>query len=90
MQQNVLVVGAGPVGLTMAAELVVLAGFSAGWLAADGHPSGGVRLTGGENETLGFASRIGMGNAGRKTRDVPFAGITLDRRRIGDARPAQP
>jgi uncharacterized membrane protein YoaK (UPF0700 family) len=31
--------------LTLAAELVVLAGFSAGWLAADGHPSGGVRLT---------------------------------------------
>jgi uncharacterized membrane protein YoaK (UPF0700 family) len=31
--------------VTMAAELVVLAGFSAGWLAADGHPSGGVRMT---------------------------------------------
>ena len=31
--------------MTLAAELVVLAGFSAGWLAADGHPSGGVRLT---------------------------------------------
>jgi uncharacterized membrane protein YoaK (UPF0700 family) len=31
--------------VTMAAELVVLAGFSAGWLAAGGHPSGGVRMT---------------------------------------------
>jgi uncharacterized membrane protein YoaK (UPF0700 family) len=31
--------------MTMAAELVVLAGFSAGWLAAGGHPSGGVRMT---------------------------------------------
>ncbi len=31
--------------VTMAAELVVLAGFSAGWLGADGHPSDGVRLT---------------------------------------------
>ena len=30
--------------VTMAAELVVLAGFSAGWLAADGHPSGAGRL----------------------------------------------
>jgi len=29
---------------TMAVELVVLAGFSAGWLAADGHPSGAARL----------------------------------------------
>jgi uncharacterized membrane protein YoaK (UPF0700 family) len=31
--------------LAMAAELIVLAGFSAGWLAAGGHPSGGVRMT---------------------------------------------
>jgi uncharacterized membrane protein YoaK (UPF0700 family) len=31
--------------MTMAAELVVLAAFSVGWLAADGHPSGGVRMT---------------------------------------------
>jgi uncharacterized membrane protein YoaK (UPF0700 family) len=31
--------------MTMAAELVVLAGFSAGWLAADGHPAGDVRMT---------------------------------------------
>lgn len=31
--------------ITMAAELVVLAGFSAGWLAVGGHPSDGVRLT---------------------------------------------
>jgi uncharacterized membrane protein YoaK (UPF0700 family) len=31
--------------VTMAAELVMLAGFSAGWLAAGGHPSGGVRMT---------------------------------------------
>ena len=31
--------------VTMATELVVLAGFSAGWLAAGGHPAGGVRLT---------------------------------------------
>jgi uncharacterized membrane protein YoaK (UPF0700 family) len=31
--------------LIMAAELVVLAGFSAGWLIAGGHPSGGVRMT---------------------------------------------
>jgi uncharacterized membrane protein YoaK (UPF0700 family) len=31
--------------ITMAAELVVLAGFSAGWLAAGGHPSGGIRMT---------------------------------------------
>jgi uncharacterized membrane protein YoaK (UPF0700 family) len=30
--------------MTMAAELVVLAGFSAGWLAAGGHPSGAGRL----------------------------------------------
>jgi uncharacterized membrane protein YoaK (UPF0700 family) len=31
--------------VAMAAELVVLAGFSAGWLAAGGHPAGGVRMT---------------------------------------------
>ena len=31
--------------MTMAAELVVLAAFSGGWLAAGGHPSGGVRMT---------------------------------------------
>jgi uncharacterized membrane protein YoaK (UPF0700 family) len=31
--------------VTLVAELVVLAGFSAGWLAADGHPAGGARLT---------------------------------------------
>lgn len=31
--------------VTMVAELAVLAGFSAGWLATDGHPSDGVRLT---------------------------------------------
>jgi uncharacterized membrane protein YoaK (UPF0700 family) len=47
---------AGPIGggqpvwprrttLTMAAELVVLAGFSAGWLLAGGHPADGVRMT---------------------------------------------
>jgi uncharacterized membrane protein YoaK (UPF0700 family) len=30
--------------ITMAAELVLLAGFSAGWLAADGHPSGAGRM----------------------------------------------
>jgi uncharacterized membrane protein YoaK (UPF0700 family) len=29
---------------TLAAELLVLAGFSGGWLAAGGHPSGGPRL----------------------------------------------
>jgi uncharacterized membrane protein YoaK (UPF0700 family) len=33
------------VTVTLAAELLVLAGFSGGWLAADGHPSGGSRLT---------------------------------------------
>lgn len=31
--------------MTMAAELAVLAGFSAGWLATNGHPSAGARLT---------------------------------------------
>lgn len=31
--------------VTLAAELAVLAGFSGGWLAAGGHPSGGPRLT---------------------------------------------
>jgi uncharacterized membrane protein YoaK (UPF0700 family) len=30
--------------VTLAAELLVLAGFSGGWLAAGGHPSGGPRL----------------------------------------------
>jgi uncharacterized membrane protein YoaK (UPF0700 family) len=30
--------------VTLAAELLVLAGFSAGWLAADGHPAGGAQL----------------------------------------------
>jgi uncharacterized membrane protein YoaK (UPF0700 family) len=30
--------------VTLAAELVVLAGFSAGWLAASGSPAGGVRV----------------------------------------------
>jgi uncharacterized membrane protein YoaK (UPF0700 family) len=30
--------------LTLAVELLVLAGFSGGWLAAGGHPSGGPRL----------------------------------------------
>ena len=30
--------------VTMAAELILLAGFSAGWLAAGGHPSGAARL----------------------------------------------
>jgi uncharacterized membrane protein YoaK (UPF0700 family) len=33
------------VTVTLAAELAVLAGFSGGWLAAGGHPSGGPRLT---------------------------------------------
>ena len=32
------------VTVTLAAELLVLAGFSGGWLAAGGHPSGGPRL----------------------------------------------
>lgn len=31
--------------VTLAAELAVLAGFSSGWLASGGHPSGGPRLT---------------------------------------------
>lgn len=31
--------------MTMAAELVVLAGFSAGWLLTGGHPADGVRMT---------------------------------------------
>lgn len=31
--------------VTLAAELAVLAGFSGGWLASGGHPSGGPRLT---------------------------------------------
>jgi uncharacterized membrane protein YoaK (UPF0700 family) len=31
--------------VTLAAELLVLAGFSGGWLAADGHPAGGAQLT---------------------------------------------
>jgi uncharacterized membrane protein YoaK (UPF0700 family) len=45
--------------LTMAAELVVLAGFSAGWLIAGGHPSGGVRMT-----LLGLtAAAMGMQSA---------------------------
>ena len=45
--------------ITMAAELVVLAGFSAGWLAAGGHPSGGVRMT-----LLGLtAAAMGMQSA---------------------------
>lgn len=30
--------------VTLGAELLVLAGFSGGWLTADGHPSGGPRL----------------------------------------------
>jgi uncharacterized membrane protein YoaK (UPF0700 family) len=30
--------------VTLAAELLVLAGFSAGWLAVDGHPAGGAQL----------------------------------------------
>jgi uncharacterized membrane protein YoaK (UPF0700 family) len=33
-----------PVVVTLALELLVLAGFSGGWLAAGGHPSGGPRL----------------------------------------------
>lgn len=32
------------VTLTLVAELIVLAGFSGGWLAAGGHPSGGPRM----------------------------------------------
>ncbi len=31
--------------MTMAAELVVLAGFSVGWLLTGGHPADGVRMT---------------------------------------------
>ena len=33
-----------PVTVTLTAELLVLAGFSGGWLALSGHPSGGPRL----------------------------------------------
>lgn len=33
-----------PVTITLVLELLVLAGFSGGWLAAGGHPSGGPRL----------------------------------------------
>jgi uncharacterized membrane protein YoaK (UPF0700 family) len=43
------------VTVTLAAELLLLAAFSGGWLAADGHPSGGPRLA-----LLGAAA-AGMG-----------------------------
>lgn len=43
------------VTVTMAAELLVLAGFSGGWLALGGHPSGGPRLT------LLVVAAVGMG-----------------------------
>ena len=41
--------------MTLAAELVVLAGFSAGWLASDGHPAGSAHLT-----LLAVAAAMGM------------------------------
>ncbi len=41
--------------LTLAIELVILAGFSGGWLATGGHPSGGARMA-----LLGVAS-VAMG-----------------------------
>ncbi len=43
------------VTVTLAAELLALAGFSGGWLAAGGHPSGGPRLT------LLAVAAVGMG-----------------------------
>jgi uncharacterized membrane protein YoaK (UPF0700 family) len=46
--------------VTLAAELVVLAGFSAGWLAAGGHPAGGARMT----LLVLTATAMGMQSAG--------------------------
>ena len=50
----------------------------------------GVAFARGEDEPLGGARRIGMGNAGGELRDFPAAAIAMDRRRVGGPRPAQP